>query len=571
LKKIWKISLIALLVLLLLLMAVVIYAVSTFKPNDLKPRITDYFQQKYQRKLIISGDLQLSWWPVLHIESGPLNLMEKNGQDIFASLQSAKISLQWRPLIDGKLEVNDVTLDAPSLRIQRNADGTTNIDDFLAGGSETPEFDIKGLKINNASLLFDNQQTLWNWSKANLAIGRLANNVPTDISFNGDVVLNQDDMKVHVDVKSPLMFDLNKQTMSMEKLVLAINGTTKANNMLNQVTLNATGAMTLDGANKTGRFSDWNVLSQLQRGEEKWKAQVFFTEAVQAGKNWRAKNISSQAEQQTATYNLNTTLSAPEFTYMDARMSGKELTLAAQWNTKPAPSTKKIAQPAPDAMDAVLTIGVLDDVSNSGDNANVYNLHNAHLEAKGVIDRAPVKIHAASDMQIINNNQIVTKKPLTLDFDYRPDGLALEGSIKTAAQIQLEQGQYDLSAMTLDMKISPKEFKQAMTLNGSGNVRADLKRKNISAGLKGTLNKAKLDGKFGMVGFTSPAYTFDVLLSQFNMAWMDSKTSPAKTPTDLPDLGWIKKLNANGVLRIGELIAADKRATNVRIEVKSDK
>ena len=572
LKKVWKISLIALLVLLLLLAAVAIYAVTTFKPNDLKPRITNYFQQKYQRKLVIPGDLQLSLWPVLHIESGPLSLMEKNGKDVFASLQSVKTSLLWRPLIDGRFEVNDVTLDAPSLHFQRLADGTTNIDDFFAGGGATPPFDIKGLKINNASLQFDNQQARWSWRKTNVVIGRLANNTPTDVSFNGDLVLNNDDMNVHVEVKSPLLFDLDKQSVAMEKLVLAIKGATKADrSAMNQVTLNATGAMALDGVKKTGLFNDWNLQSQLERGGEKWNAQVSFAEAVQEGKNWRAKNISSQAEQQTASYSLNTTLTAPAFTYVDERMSSNELKLVAQWKAKAATSAKKTAQPTPDAIDAVLTIGVLDDVNNTGDHANVYNLQGAHLEAKGVIDHAPVKIQADSDIQIINNNQIVTKSPLKLTFSYQPEGVALEGSLKTGAQIVLEQGQYDLSAMTLDMKIVPKDFKQALALNGTGTLRADLKRKNISATLKGKLNDAKLEAKLGMPKFAPPAYTFDVLLSQFNTAWLESKTVAAKTPTELPDFSWIKKLNANGVLRIGELIAADKRASNVRIEVKSDK
>lgn len=571
-KKIWKISFLVILVLLLLLAGVAIYAVTSFKPNDLKPRITDYFQQKYLRKLVIPGDLQLSLWPVLHIESGPLSLMEKNGQDVFTSLQSAKISLLWRPLIDGRLAVTDVTLDAPSVHIQRFADGTTNIDDFLAGGGTTPEFDIKGLKINNASLLFDNQQTRWYWSKANIAIGRLANNVPTDISFNGDVVLNQDDMIMHVDVKSPLMFDLNKQSLSMEKLVLAINGTTKADgDLMNQVSLNATGAMALDGLKKIGRFYDWDLHSQMERGEEKWKAQVSFAEAVQEGKNWRAKNISSQAEQQTATYHLNTALTAPEFAYVDEHMSGKALQLLAQWKAKPDPNAKKGARPVSDAVDAVLTIGVLNDVNDTGDHANVYNLQGARLDAKGVIDHAPLTLQSASNIQIINNNQIVTKTPLTLNFNYQPEGVMLEGSLKTDAQIILGQGQYNLSTTTLDMKILPKDFRQAIKLNANGTVRADVKRKNMNAALKGTLNDAKLEGKLGLADFAPPAYTFDVLLSKFNTSWLESKSSAVKTQTDLPDFTWLKKLNANGVVRIGEFISADKRAGNVRIEVKSDK
>ncbi len=572
-KKFWKIFLITLLILLLLMAAGIFYVFMTFQPNDLKPRVSHYFQQKYQRQCIIPGDLQLSLWPVLHIESGPVSLMEKDGQAIFASLEAAKISLQWRPLIEGRLDVSDVTLIAPAVHLKRYADGTTNFDDFLAsdGGAPAP-FDIKGLTIKRASWSFDDQATQWKMTQANLHVGRLANAVPTDFSFDGDLQLNQDQFALHMEMKSPLLFDLTTQKIQMEKLVLAIKGQSKAANTatLNDIALNATGAMAFDGAKKLTQFADWTLHSQLVNGEEKWRAKVAFSEAEQQGKNWRAKNISSQAEQETATYRLNTALSMPEMQFVDARMRGKALTLTAQWRAKPD-TKKNSAQKKPNTLDGLLTLGAIDDESVRGDQAATYNLHAAHVETKGLIDGAPMQFQADGDVQILNNNQIVTKGPLKAQFNYQPAGLALEGAVKTEVKMNLANAQYDVSPLTLDLKITPADFSKPIALIGSGGVNADLKRKSISGKLHGKLNDAKLDATLGVTGFAPPAYSFDVLLSEFNTAWFDNKTSATNTPADLPDFGWLKKLNAHGVLRIGELVAADKRATNVRIEVKSDK
>jgi AsmA protein len=572
LKKFWKISLITLLVLLLLIAAAIFYVFATFKPNDLKQRLTDFFQQKYQRQLLIPGELQLSLWPLLHIESGKISLLEKNGSDVLASMESAKISLVWRPLIEGRLEVDGVTLDAPSVHIKRFADGTTNIDDFLTGGGGGPgQFDIKGLKINRASWVFDDQATQWNMTNANLQVGRLSNGVPTDFKFDGDLRLNQDQLNAHIDLNSPLLFDLAKQNFSLGKLALAIKGTSKAANTttLNDIALNATGAMTFDAAKKLTHLGEWTLQSQLINGDEKWQATVAFSEAEQQGKNWRAKNISSQAEQQTAAYHLNTTLNMPELNSIDARMSGKDVKLTTQWTAKPD-AKKGSAKKNQNTINALLTLGALDDVNDASGQTS-YDLHTLHLEAKGVVDAAPVKLHADGDIQIINNNQIVTKGPLRVQFNYQPVGLALEGSLKTEAKIMLEREQYELSPLLFDLTITPTDFKRPMTLIGNGAMNTDLKRKIISAKLQAKFNQAKLEGKIGVAGFTPPAYTFDVLLSEFNTAWLENKTGAAKTAGDLPDFGWLKKLNANGVLRIGELISADKRATNVRTDVKSDK
>jgi AsmA protein len=574
-KKIRKISLIIFLILLLLGVALV-YVVKSFDANDLKPRMQNFFQQKYQRKLDMPGNLKIVLFPVVQIESGPMRLMEKNGSDVFASIESAELSLQLRPLIDGRLEINSVTLNAPSVHIKRFNDGTTNIDDLLTGGDRaTPAFDITGLKINRATWLFDDLQTRWQINNANLAVGRLASGVPTDFSFAGDVRLNQDDYNVHLELKSPLLFDLDKQNFSLQKLVLGIKGQSKAANKpsMNDIELSATGSMAFDAAKKQTHFGQWQIQSQLANGDEKWNASVAFSEAEQEGKTWRAKNISSRAQQQTATYSLDTKLTLPEFSSATDAMRGNNLKLETHWEPKAAPkkiAAQKSATTKLDAIDAVLTIGALDDVNDAGAQAKMVNLHDVKLDAKVILNSVPVTMRAESNLQIIDNNQILTKTPVKLNFSYQPEDFSLNGAIQTGAQIRLDRGHYKFTPMNIDLKITLKDFKQPIKLSGSGTADADVNRKTMNAKLQGKLNEAKLGGTLGVNGFAPPAYSFDIFLNQFNTAWLKSNRVVKSKQTELPDFGWVKKLNANGQIRIGELVSADKRATNVRIDVKSD-
>jgi AsmA protein len=572
LKKIRKIIFIVLLLLLLLSLALA-FVIKTFDPNDLKPRLQNFFAEKYQRKLDMPGDLKIALFPLVHIESGPIRLMEKNGTQVFASIESANISLQLMPLIDGRLDVNHITLEAPSLHVKRLSDGTTNIDDFLSGsGGATPLFDIKGLKINRATWTFDDQQTRWQLSHSNFEVGRLANGVPTEFTFDGDLASNQSEAALHIVVKSPLRFDLNTVEISLPKLDLNINGKTKAANKtsMNDVTLHALGGLEFHGAKKQTRLNDWQLQSHIANGDEKWHAQVSFAEALQEGKNWHAKNITSQADQQTAAYTLNTTLTAPTFNFVDAHMSGKEIKLVAQWDARPD-AKKSTAHKNTDSLKAVLSIGALDDMNDTGDHAEVMNLQTTHLDVKGVINHAPVTLSATGDVKIVNNNQILTKNPWIVNFNYQAASVALEGVIKTEGQMLVAQGLVDLKPLVLDIKILPADFKQALKLKSRGTVHVELERKMAKVNLQGALNEAKLESKVAVNGFTPPTYTFDIFLQQFNTAWLESKSTAANKPSDLPDLNGLKKLNANGVIQIGELISSDKRATNVRIDVKSEK
>lgn len=569
-KKIWKISLITLLVLLFLAAAAVTYTVATFKPNDLKPRVINYFQQKYQRKLVIPGDLGLSLYPVLHIESGQSSLMEKNGEEIFASIESAKVSLSWPALINNRFDVSEVTLDAPSIHIKRFSDGTMNIDDFLGkDGASLPIFDIKGLKIHRATWIFDDQNNHVQLSNANLQVGRLADSVPSEFSFDGDMRANHDEYNLHIALKSPLLFDLYKQNFSLDKMALSIKGKAKAadKTVENNVDLSATGSFMFDGEKKRSRFAAWNLQSRLTNGTEQWNAKVSFGEAVQEGKNWRAANVVSEAEQLTATYRLVSSLSLPEFGVVDARPSGKDLKLHAQWTALPG-DKKAGAQPSADTLDAVLTIGEL---YYGGAIADGVRLRNVSLTANGQIDHAPVKIAATGNMDVINNNQFVTDEPLDIQFSYQPAGLALEGSVGLEVKPGTAPERFDVNALKFEINVTPTGVKKPMKLSGSGTMSTDWKRKIVSASVQGKLNDSKLGGKIGIGGFSPPLYTFDLSLNHFNTAWLESKAPAANVRKELPDLGWVKELNANGALRIGEIVSADRRANGVRIDVKSEK
>ena len=65
----------------------------TFNPNSYKQKLADIVQQKYQRTLKIDGDIELSLFPRIGLSVQGLSLSDRNSEDPFASLESARFAV----------------------------------------------------------------------------------------------------------------------------------------------------------------------------------------------------------------------------------------------------------------------------------------------------------------------------------------------------------------------------------------------------------------------------------------------------------------------------------------------
>lgn len=121
----------------------------TFNPNSYKQKLADVVYQKYHRTLKIEGDIELSLFPRIGLSVQDLSLSDRNSEDVFASLDSARFAVALWPLISNRLVVDHVAVSGFKAWIVREEDGSFNFDDLwqAAPYSESTENQALGFSL----------------------------------------------------------------------------------------------------------------------------------------------------------------------------------------------------------------------------------------------------------------------------------------------------------------------------------------------------------------------------------------------------------------------------------------
>ena len=116
-----------------------------FDPNDYRDELEAMVEDATAREFSIDGDLSLTIFPWLGIETGRLRLGHPAGfgDDDFASVDSAVARVRLLPLLRGRTEIGTVALQGLELNLARDADGRGNWSGVLgpppADGAGFPE------------------------------------------------------------------------------------------------------------------------------------------------------------------------------------------------------------------------------------------------------------------------------------------------------------------------------------------------------------------------------------------------------------------------------------------------
>ena len=171
-------------------------------PNDYKDEITAVVKEQTGRDLRIEGDLKLSVFPWLGIETGELSLSNAPGfgDTPFASLQDAEVRVMLLPLLSKKVEASTVVLNGLTLNLARAANGHTNWDDLVKPAAEQPQaapepgksgapalaaLAIGGVSVENARVVWDDQQAgaRYEVKDLDLTLGEIVPGEPIDFDL----------------------------------------------------------------------------------------------------------------------------------------------------------------------------------------------------------------------------------------------------------------------------------------------------------------------------------------------------------------------------------------------------
>ncbi|MBU4613051.1 AsmA family protein [Achromobacter sp. GG226] len=117
---------------LVLLTGIVLVALVLFiNPNDYKSTLVDLVKERYDRTLVIDGDIRLSVMPRLGLEIGGVSISEPHSNQVFAAVDSARAAVAFWPLFSRHLVIEHLTLTGVKANVVRDAGGHFNFDDLL--------------------------------------------------------------------------------------------------------------------------------------------------------------------------------------------------------------------------------------------------------------------------------------------------------------------------------------------------------------------------------------------------------------------------------------------------------
>jgi len=527
-KTIKLIALAAAGVLVLLAGAAAIFA-ATFNPNDYKPTLIRLVQEKKQRTLSIPGEIRLTFFPKIGADLGKVSLSERNSTAVFASVDSAKVSLALLPLLSKQLVVDRVKIDGLNATVRRFKDGSSNFDDLLSkedsSGSQV-KLDIDGVSIRNAHLLYDDQQARRKieLDKLDLQTGKIASGAPSKIALSAQVRGNNPEVDAQVAVKSGFTIDFDGKHYVFKNTDAEIKGKLLD---FTDLTLKAAGDADLKPADK--RF----VLDGV----------TFSASAKRAGQP------------------LDLALDAPKLAITDTQVSGGKLHGEAKLSQAGRVIHAVFNAPSFEGSPQAFKLPSM---------ALDVSVKDKELDAKAAVSGA-----LAGDIDKL----LFTSPQLKLALSGKQGETALDGSLTTPLSANFKTGLIDLPNIAAAFTL-PNPGGGTMKFNASGKAGADLGKSTLSAQLKGKLDESAFDAKLGMTRFSPAAYSFDIGIDQIDADRYKKKTAGAaqqasngsgqgkvKSAEKPIDLSAFKDLQANGTLRIGALKVENIRASNLRAQL----
>jgi AsmA protein len=156
---------------------------------------------------------------------------------------------------------------------------------------------------------------------------------------------------------------------------------------------------------------------------------------------------------------------------------------------------------------------------------------------------------------------------LTAGIDVQDDGARIKARLTGPLAGSIEGRKLELPKLIASVNVNnPKLLKNPLAATLDASAQVDLARQNASLAFTSKFDASAVKGKAALTQFTPPFYTFDIDIDQLDA----DRYLPQPDPKQPLDLSAFKGLRASGSVKIGVLKMSNVKATNARIEIKSD-
>ena len=207
----WRHALGGLLLIVVLFFGAMGLAFYLIDANDFKSQIVDYVKTHKQRDLVIDGDIQVTLFPKLGLDTGKMSLSQRNGSQKFASVNSARLYVAWWPLLRMQLQVERVVLDGLHANLILHKNGSSNFEDLLVTADQlgNVKFEVEKIRILDSSLNIRDEATDRDLflHELELETGRLADATSGKVSTSFRLESNQPRVDAKVKLSGHVQFD----------------------------------------------------------------------------------------------------------------------------------------------------------------------------------------------------------------------------------------------------------------------------------------------------------------------------------------------------------------------------
>lgn len=230
--------------LVVLAVAVVVGITMLVDPNDYKDQIAAAVGNATGRELTLEGDLELDVFPTLRISVGraALSNAEGFGEQPFAQIGGAGLSLELLPLLSRRIEISEATLEGLVLNLARDAQGRNNWQDLggeagaadapaaepaaddAGGGAPNVSLDVGVLRIADSEVNWQDASTDSRWTLGNFNL--VASGFGPGVAFPVEIgfTVAGDELDVAVDATTDATLSLAENRYRLDNLGVMLAG-----------------------------------------------------------------------------------------------------------------------------------------------------------------------------------------------------------------------------------------------------------------------------------------------------------------------------------------------------------
>lgn len=229
----------------LFVLAAVLLAVMV-DPNKYKGDITRLVKERTGRELLFEGDVKLSFFPRLGVQTGGVSLSNPPGfgDKPFTRIKAASFSIRILPLLARRVEVGRVSLEGLELQMVRDEQGRASWADFTgpedaqkddaqkpadSGPATLTDLTLDGLIIKDAEIFWEDRQVKKRYVVSNLSVEVQAIRPGKPFDFEGHCSMESTapELKAALKASGTATLNLSGQRHLLTRLLVQVSATGK--------------------------------------------------------------------------------------------------------------------------------------------------------------------------------------------------------------------------------------------------------------------------------------------------------------------------------------------------------